>query len=60
MDMKNETLTELVEKWKRLAEAPDVRDGSPEAEIGNAKDDGRRDGYLRAAGDLRALINLLE
>jgi len=53
------TLIELAEKWERDAVTPQVEDGSPGAEIMNAKARGGREQLKACANDLRMLVQVL-
>lgn len=57
--MKKEVLEALIERWRKDSKTPECQDGSPEAEIGNAKADGFRKGMVVCAEDLESLIQLL-
>jgi len=58
--MRTETLLDLAEKWERRKDNEMVQDGSPDAAVGNAKDDGVRQGKNQCALELRTLISLME
>lgn len=57
--MKNEIILALAEKLEKESIAPDCADGSPEAQLGNARDDGYRKGLKDAADRMKELVRLL-
>jgi len=57
--MKNEVLEALLEAWEKASMFPDRLDESPEAEIGNARNDGFRKGIMTCRDDLESLIQIL-
>jgi len=58
--MKKEILIALIDKWHRESEPPEVIDGSHDAEIGVARDEGGRKAKRKCAQDLSTLISLLD
>lgn len=56
--MKDAVLLELAARWERDAITPDCQDGSPEAEIPNAKAEGHRECKRECADTLRALVDM--
>ena len=57
--MKKEILIALVEKWRRVVESDNTRDGSENAKVENAKLDGINVGIKRCGNDLIQLVKLL-
>ena len=57
--MKETILIELVRKWEKDAQDPEVMNGSPEAQIRNAEDRGIRKGIAMCACNLYELVLLL-
>lgn len=55
----NEALYALAHRWNEEAEHPSVRDGSKEAEVRNAHDDGFREALRQCAKDVQVLMALL-
>lgn len=53
------TLLELVAKWEKAAEPPQVENGSEEAAGQRAMEHGRRLGYRDCAEELRLLVRVL-
>ena len=58
--MKKEVLEALLERWEKDSKPLECQDGSPEAEMGNAKADGFRMGIMTCRDDLESLIQILE
>lgn len=56
--MKSVILEELAKTWELEVESDRTRDGSPEAELSNAKQDGFNDGMVECAKRLKAVIGL--
>jgi len=56
--MKSVILEELAKTWELAVENDKIRDGSPEAEIENAKQDGFNAGMIECAKRLKAVIGL--
>lgn len=57
--MKDEVLVELARRWERDAAEPGVEDGSPGAEVNNAKSQGMRETKRECADTLRTLVLIL-
>lgn len=57
--MRKEVLEELIRKWLNESRTPECQDGSKEAEVGNARDEGKRYGINKCISDLEKLIELL-
>lgn len=57
--MNASTLLELVAKWEKAAEPPQVENGAEEAKVERAAEAGRRNGLRTCAEDLRLLVKLL-
>lgn len=57
--MKKEVLLILADRWERDAVTPDAQDGSKEAEILNAVQQGIREGKRECADGLRTLVEML-
>ena len=57
--MKEYILIELAKCWEIDAVEPKLEDGSPDAQIGNAIDQGIREGKRECADALRSLVLIL-
>ena len=57
--MKDAILLELASRWEQESKTPECQDGSPEAEISNAKSSGRRECKRECADTLRTLISMI-
>jgi hypothetical protein len=57
--MKDAVLYELANRWDRDAQEPVTEDGSPEAKVRNAVNQGIREGKRECADCLRSLIGLI-
>jgi hypothetical protein len=57
--MNESILIEIAQKWVDDAQEPECVNGAEEAKIGNAIEQGRRNGKRECADQLRQLIDLL-
>ncbi|MCK4827109.1 hypothetical protein KA005_65865 [bacterium] len=57
--MNNEVLLELAARWERDARPVGAEDGSEEARIGNAVQQGQRECKRECADTLRTLVKML-
>ena len=57
--MKKEVLLELVSRWEKDAIEPEKQDGSEQAVLPNAVQQGIREGKLECADGLRMLVDIL-
>jgi len=57
--MNDATLLELADRWDKESETPETTDGSDEAKVPNAVDQGHRECKRECADTLRTLIEIL-
>lgn len=57
--MKDQVLLVLAERWIRDATEPATQDGSPEAQVRNAVEQGQREAKRECADTLRVLVKML-
>ena len=57
--MKSVVLKELIEKWNAECRNDEAQDGSEEAKVDNARNDGYKKGIARCADQLGVLVELL-
>ena len=57
--MKDSIILAIVEKWESEARLDRPCDGSPSAQINNAREDGINEGKLHCCRQLRNLVDLL-
>ena len=52
-------LKELAKKWESMAKEPETQDGSEQAKLSNARDEGSRAARAECAAQLRQVVFLL-
>ena len=57
--MKKEVLLELAARWQNDAVEPEIKDGSEQAVLPNAVQQGIREGKRECADGLRMIVDLL-